>query len=82
MKKYLKLYEAWMMDDSFPFLCHAVGNDLLFEPFIPTDEELDEHVKEDYARHAWGVKHTDRSYAPTPLRQNIILFMAAMNEEL
>jgi hypothetical protein len=88
-KKYLPLYKKWMQNPKdFPFLCWVFTdqyndvliekgyNDKLFKLFIPEDQET----------HCWGQGlHEDTNsppYKATPLRQNIVLFMAAMNNEL
>lgn len=87
-KKYLPLYHDWMERDWFPFLCNYFDFSCdeeasdLFSLFVPTKPELVKHAKEGYSHGAWGVKKYDRSGDPTPLRQNIILFMAAMDNEL
>lgn len=82
-KKYLKLYEEWMENGEFPFLCiYFDGKDPLFELFQPDREELCQHVDDGYCLRAWGVMNEDDWWAPTPLRQTIVLFLAAMNGEL
>lgn len=82
MKKYLPLYYEWMREGVFPFLCHVLYADENFKLFIPNFTELNQHELDGYGRGAWGVKVKDRSYEPDPLRQNIVLFLAAMNGEL
>jgi hypothetical protein len=81
MKKYFELYEAWMEQDYFPFLCHVFKDDELFSLFIPSEDEIIQHSKDGFANLAWGAHESDTSKA-SPLRQNIVLFLAAMNEEL
>lgn len=50
--------------------------------FQPSEAELKRHVQEGGRWAAWGVYRYDKANAVTPLRQNIVLFMAAMNGEL
>lgn len=80
-----------MRRESFPYLClvftsvadRSIPDDELFLLLQPTQTELMEHVKEGYFVGSWGVHRTnERLNAPTDLRQNIVLFMAAMNGEL
>ena len=82
--KYLPLYYEWMEIGWFPFLCHRFTryNNPYFSLFRPTWEELDQHEQDGYLRGAWGVKVKDSAGEPTAFRQNIVLFMAAMNGEL
>lgn len=82
MWKYLSLYHKWMNKKSFPFLCNYFGDDKFLALLRPTCEEKGTHKAEGYGWNAWGILQTDRSDYPSALRQNIILFMAAMNNEL
>jgi hypothetical protein len=81
--KYLDIYYGWHADKCAYFMCHFFGkHNELFTLFVPTEEELEYHIEEGYGYAAWGVKDSDASYTFTDLRQNIILLMAAMNNEL
>jgi hypothetical protein len=83
--KYLKLYYEWMEYPNHSwFLCHVFGkHDELLNLMSPNDIELDEHAADGYARYAWGSRQGDTKTAQfNELRQNIVLFMAAMNNEL
>jgi hypothetical protein len=89
MGKYLDFYNKCAEDQHCPFLCHqftsemyGLEDDPLFTLFKPTAEELYDHVKDGYGRVAWGCMGHGISYEFTDLRQNIVLFMAAMNNEL
>jgi hypothetical protein len=66
------------------FLCSIYEDDDLFTLFKPTDKELDKHATEGYSTYAWGEPHKPAGGIAghfTPLRQNIVLLMAAMNNE-
>lgn len=86
--KYLKLYREWMKtgEMSYAGLCLAIPSDgkLFFKTmFKPTTQELIEHEKDGYGTCYWGRKKgAESAFAFTPFRQNIILFLAAMNNEL
>lgn len=85
--KYLPLYYRWCKKDKLPSdgLCRCFKNDNLFYMLCPPvelnavlywgfagdDPSLDEYF----------VK-LNRYYKFSPLRQNIVLFLAAMNNEL
>lgn len=81
-KKYLKLYYEWMTRGRIPNngLCNCFKVD--DELFNLIDPELGEH--ESY----WGYDGPDLPliddlwHSFTPLRQNVVLLMAAMNGEL
>jgi hypothetical protein len=76
-KKYLPLYYKWSETGRLPYdgLCICFGKDKLFRLLRPT-EEIPLY---------WGYQGGDvvdywtieRHYAFNPLRQNIVLFMAA-----
>jgi hypothetical protein len=90
-KKYLPLYYKWMkkgMPDQglCSSLWYLFQEETLLELFEPTEKEYD---KGGFCLFqcfwaADGVSQRDESffYKFTPLRQNIVLFMAAMNGEL
>lgn len=93
--KYLPLYYKWMeakkidsdpLSSKFGGLCgSSLFNDENFNIFIPTDEE---RLGTYSAYWAFGRKKKYigneklHRWAFTPLRQNIVLLMAAMNNEL
>ncbi len=59
----------------------------LFRLFIPTDDELFALAKKGYSTSYWGLGVITNDYdilydAFSPLRQTIVLFMAAINNEL
>jgi hypothetical protein len=88
-KKYLKTYHKFCELGKATFLCDYYRNDKLFDLFKPTKEELIPHAKEGYSvdldrvdAGIWGCYERKNMYEFTELRQNIILFMAAMNGEL
>jgi hypothetical protein len=85
--RYLPLYKEWMEKGSIPGigLCGSLdkeGRELL-KNFVPTDL-----MEADYSSWYWGsgLKYSDdvieQMYSFTPLRQTIVLLMAAMNDEL
>lgn len=84
-KKYLPLYEKWMESDHLPGLsglCNAFRK--IGMSYYELSENLlthEEAVKlEGY--YASGDKNNDFVGKFTPLRQTILLFLAAMNDEL
>ena len=89
-KKYLPLYKKWMKQGRIPHkskygcdggLCSIFGNDKKFQLLHPTMDELE-------YRRIWGYWGLDENYGDlhinsfAPLRQTIVLLMAAMNNEL
>jgi hypothetical protein len=95
--KYLELYRKWMEQGhidplesgAFNGMCHLFEKDELFKLFKPTEAERDEWNCTAY----WGCDLTEEDYRNyknnayfcknfTETRQNIVLFMAAMNGEL
>lgn len=86
-KKYLPFYYEWiktgkMSDDG---LCYIFGQDYLFKLFIPNPEEELELERNLLPTIFWGKGTIDGLYNGggfSPLRQNIVLLMAAMNNEL
>jgi hypothetical protein len=90
--RYLPLYEEWMENGSIPGegLCGSLdkeGQELL-KNFVPTNEDENVLMEDDYSIEYWGsgLKYSDdvieKMYSFTPLRQTIVLLMAAMNGEL
>lgn len=86
---------CWMFNDAFSGvtkddkLMKRLGlesvNDEIFKLFIPDELELEEHLANGYSRGAWGLTQKEgksKPFHPSELRQNILLFMAAMNNEL
>lgn len=88
MGKYLKFYEKCIGAGRLPHdgLCKSFGKVKKFQRFIPTCDDFDIMNQEDKSTGYWGsgVKYNNiRKYCGfTPLRQTIVLFMAAMNNEL
>lgn len=93
MGKYLKFYERCMKSGQLPSsglcncfgsFCHGTKNKKL-SLFDPSDEEYTRLYAHNKCITYWGSGLS--SYAPivgfkfTPLRQNIVLLMAAMNNE-
>lgn len=90
-KKYLTLYYQWAQTGRLHWngLCLSLGNDKTFTELLSPDSPNGY-----YSVFYWGwagEKRTleymrapikDRMYEFTPLRQNIVLFLAAMNDEL
>lgn len=90
-KKYLKLYEEWIKQGRIPYvnakrteggLCSVFEDNELFELCKPDNDY-------DNADGYWGFTEDqdghdlqDLMTIFTPLRQNIVLFLAAMNDEL
>lgn len=88
-KKYLPLYFKWMKSGKIPYvygensqggLCSIYENNKLFALFIPYSCELKTAPTYGY----WGCDGFRKrdSTTFTPLRQNILLFMACMAGEL
>lgn len=64
------------------FLCNEFVDDEIFKLFIPNRLELLNHAWEGYYTLSWGSKPEWEIIHPfTPLRQNIVLLMAAINNE-
>lgn len=94
-KKHLTLYKQSMNTGSLPNDCagfcdcarlNMVSQKLLYKVMWPSDEDQMELHETDYSVAFWasGCKTTDprRIGGFTPLRQTILLFMAAMAGEL
>lgn len=88
MGKYLDFYNECVKEQRCNFLCHVFTSEMygkeddpLFALFLPNDEELDRHYADGYCSRAWGVHQDDPSDLFSPLRQNIVLLLAAMNGE-
>lgn len=82
---YLDLYLEWHHRGKVAnFLCTYFGkNNELFSLLKPTSEEKWNHYEEGWCMYAWGERNDDSDTLMfTDLRQNIILLMAAMNDEL
>jgi hypothetical protein len=79
-KKYLKFYKECMKSGRMPDagLCFVFGNDDLFNSMFAYQMEC----------FYWGYNGTDKynrnkvAFTFTPMRQTIVLFLAAMNNEL
>jgi hypothetical protein len=90
-KKYLPLYYEWMKTGTMPSagLCEIFYDfaedyeDCFFSLMKPTQSDYDQLFDENLPRIYWGLgEPIGSTKAFTPLRQNIVLFMAAMNGEL
>jgi hypothetical protein len=85
---YLDLYMKWMREGEMPTwgLCGSLGFTGLYgdlDIFEPTKEDYDRIGEEDKNIIFWGSDSPDiEKHIFTPLRQNIVLLMAAMNGEL
>lgn len=89
--KYLPLYYKWMNTGQLPSygLCHSFGDSMheQLSLFEPQDSEEYPYMKEDYIwRCFWAAdgetNGRNKMSEFTPLRQTIVLFLAAMNGEL
>lgn len=87
---FLPKYEEWMKTGRMAEwgLCDSL-TDKAHQPFLdiisPTRGELDELVKENCASIYWGAgipREGSMLYQFTPLRQTLVLLMAALNNEL
>lgn len=94
-KKYLALYKEWLetgmigkAGSSYNGMCCLFPNDALFDLFLPTSEERRQLYLEGVSETWWGAGDANLEYGNelwgtfTSLRQTILLFMAALNEEL
>lgn len=88
--KYMQFYKDCIINKRLKDfgLCSSLGGDLL-ELFKPTEEDEDELANEGLSILYWasGVSSNykydnKRWFEFTPLRQTIVLFMAALNDEL
>lgn len=88
-KKHLNFYRNTIKEGYMPYsgLCVVANrkniSGKLLEKFEPTNEDRIQLFEEGKNRTYWGSDSTlCRRGVFTPLRQNIVLFMAAMNGEL
>ena len=89
-KKYLHIYEKFIGSYTMFFLCHHFDDhDDLFNLMKPTILELQRLFPKhnccwENTNRAWGSYTDDGTILSgfNPFRQNIVLFMAAMNGEL
>ena len=86
-KKYLSYYEEWAKEGRMPNsgLCQIFGYDPLFTLMTPSEEDFEEMENKRLPTIFWGKGDYDDRWINggfSPLRQNIVLFMAAMNGEL
>lgn len=86
-KKYLPLYEKWVKAGKIPEngLCDIFENDSLFslidpERGVPETYWGYDDIQEEH--HQLKIPIMELWYGFTPLRQNIVLLMAALNGEL
>jgi hypothetical protein len=85
-KKYLPLYYEWLESGVLPGpgLCHIFQSDELFKLIDPDRGGLDFYWGYDGEQGCHGYinnyEKVERDF--TPMRQNVVLFMAAMNNEL
>ncbi len=94
--KYLEKYYLWMETEAIPDegLCQSLKGSSLFKLFEPTEKDDNELLEEGLPTIYWAsgeVKYSTGSDRNTkymrrqhfsPLRQTIVLFCAAMNDEL
>jgi hypothetical protein len=91
MRKFLEVYKHHLVCDACSGLCNIMLPDgkrmgeteqfLLITDF--TSKEWNEHLREGYGAGWWGrLRDKERFSEFTPLRQNIILLCAALNNEL
>ena len=83
--KYLDLYKRWVEDGYMlcPGLCTAFGGDTIFGVMCPTSADILELKYEGCTTMYWGSDDwSNKIYEFTELRQTIVLFMAALNDEL
>lgn len=86
-KKYLPLYEKWMEKGLLPNngLCNSLPNkEYLRDLFEPTYEEcvLYRHLSGHWGSTLDEYSAGDAFYNFNEFRQTVVLFLAAMNEEL
>lgn len=96
-KKYLPLYHKWLKqglidpiyDDVYNGMCHIFEEDKLFALVRPTPSDLNDLESEDLCTAYWGSLCPKRQFDNTvvcggftSMRQNLVLLMAAMNNEL
>lgn len=87
-KKYLPIYYKWMKRqrmEECSGLCDLFdyGDYDEFDLLKPTDSDIDRLIADGYSSFCWGSgQKQDMFFVFTPLRQNIVLLMAAMNNEL
>jgi len=93
MKKYLPLYYRWCKVKEGThehYLCNAFGHeDEYLKLVTPSKGEVYKLWEEGHATFAWATGSFDEIHSDyksrhhfTPLRRNILLLMAAMNNEL
>lgn len=83
MKFYEKYIELMQDSSSFFGLCGEIGDEEIFKLFIPTKTEKDLHVQSGGGRMFWGrASQQELGMQFGALRQTIILFCAAINNEL
>jgi hypothetical protein len=90
--KAITLYKRWMKTGIMPEdgLCSCLNEYYELEKhlklFFPTQDELDKMLKEEKSRYFWAsdlhAAAPERKHTFTELRQTILLFIAAMNNEL
>ena len=87
---YVVSFENYIMDERLVSgLCDLFDNAYFrpiypeFQLMKPVDEDIRQLREENKDEHCWGSDSPSHQfYIFTPLRQNIVLFMAAMNGEL
>lgn len=84
--KYLSLYIAWMEKGRLPSngLCHYFQDDELFNLIDPEKGSMETYWAYDDDDHVQDTDWSEmnRWFSFNPLRQTIVLLMAAMNNEL
>lgn len=79
--KYLPLYESWILSGELcnNGLCHSIDDKRYLKLFTPIPEPKD-RLYWAYSGDSSDIITVAKSFCP--LRQNIVLFLAAMNNEL
>lgn len=90
--RFIDLYYDWMKEESLPSdgLCLSIPDELhgVFENLCPPDEELNLLEADGFDIAFWASEklkddsYYECAYQFNPLRQNIVLLCAAINNEL
>jgi hypothetical protein len=81
--KYLEILNNNLEEEYCVFLCNLLmGDKKFYKLIVPTKKELTKHIKEGYASYVWGNLKSDRAATMNPFRQNILILLACINNEL